>query len=269
MIHSYLGGSDIPSWFLSSEIFALAINLWFLLFTGSFPQTPPFLRDLHIPFPPPLLTSPFLGNPSRVSRHLRWCLGHDLVAHDARLRICEVGARATFRMPHDLLRIRRSLVVGERDLVPRWSLPKRRKGRRLEGWGSIDGNSGVFFVIWRIGAAVKTWYILLFGVDVCGPISATAFVKSENFAGTHQIHRDLPWCPIIMKVKMWILVDPGGYRDPELRNTPSNIQLVHGNRFFTDHLRLHSFPCHHDSSSPDPETSLRKCPNECGWSKRP
>ena len=51
MIHSYLGGSDIPSWFLSSEIFALAINLWFLLFTGSFPQTPPFLRDLHIPFP--------------------------------------------------------------------------------------------------------------------------------------------------------------------------------------------------------------------------
>lgn len=80
-----------------------------------------------------------------------------------------------------------------------------------------------------------------------------------------------PWCPIIMKVKIWIKDDdPGRYRDPELRNTPNNIQLVHGNRFFTDHLRLHSFPGNIQlASSPEPNNSLRKCPNECGWSKRP
>ena len=155
------------------------------------------------------------------------------------------------------------------EVVGRWwegsganeeSLPKRRKGRL--GWKVGDQlMETVKFVVWFEELVLRIKYAK--NISFRSRCLWT-YLWSIRSTVTY------PWCPIIMKVKIWIKNDDlGRYRDPELRNTPNNIQLVH-NRFFTDHLRLHSFPGNIQlASSPDPNNSLRKCPNECGWSKRP
>lgn len=137
------------------------------------PPNSPFLRDLHIPFPPPLLTSPFLDSfPCFTASSVvpwSWPCSARCASSDLRSWCRSDFSHAT-RSPTV-----RSLVVGARDLVIPWISPKEE--RVGLGWGSIDGNSGVFLCDLKNWCYVKTWYILLFGVDVCGPISATAFVK--------------------------------------------------------------------------------------------
>ena len=224
------------------------------------PPNSAFLRDLHIPFPPPLLTSPFLGNPSRVSHHLRlvpwsWPCSARCASWDLRSWCPSDFSHAT----------RSPMASGSGG---RWCqgsganeeyLPKQRKGEK--GWKvgeTIDGNSGVLLCDW------KNWCYTVKNMVHTSFRSRCLWTDLWSIRSTVTY----PWCPIIMKVKIWIKNDDlGRYRDPELRNTPNNIQLVH-NRFFTDHLRLHSFPGNIQlASSPDPNNSLRKCPNECGWSK--
>ena len=148
-------------WFLSP----LTSSHWIL------PPTPS-LRDLQDPYPFPCFFtenfhhSPFPNSVSESSAKLSR-LGHDLVPHDARLRICEVGTRATFRMPHDLLD----------DGGHGGQVVSPKKTAIEMGWEGVNWEETVGDIFWFI---LKNWcsknhWILLRSLCFCLPATPLKF----------------------------------------------------------------------------------------------